>query len=78
MKTVNSTKRIYFVSLACIPKIYDESDIESITGGIIRVRKGNYLHAPLAKIECNSKQQLIDKLAKIAEHIWDNMKKTGV
>jgi len=78
MKTINSKPRMFVTSLACIPKNYDEADIETITGGLVRVRKGNYLHIPMVQLKCRSKQELIDKLTDLGDKMWEHMQNSGV
>ena len=57
----------------------DESeDPESISGGLVRLRKGTYLHLPMRKIECHSKQQFLDDIQYMAEQLWKEVKKAGL
>jgi hypothetical protein len=76
MKTVNSKVRTFFMSLGACPK--DSKDPEPISGGMIRLRKGAYLHLPMIKVECRSKQQFIDEVNEIAEQLWERIKEAGL
>lgn len=74
MITINKKQlETFFMSLGWAG---DWPDTEVIHGGLIRVRKGSFLHLPMMKLEFATKEEFIDKVTEIAEDLWDRMEET--
>lgn len=68
MKTINKAQlETFFMSLGWAG---DYKDPEAVHGGIVRGRKGSYLHLPLMKIEYRTKDEFLDRIDEIAEALW--------
>jgi len=77
MKTINPEKKSFVVSLAYIPEIYEDASVETISGGLVRLKKDNYLHIPLMQLKCKSKETLIKELTDLADELWERTKVFG-
>lgn len=77
MKAENPKKKSFIVSLAYIPDVYEEDNVETISGGIVRLKKGNYLHIPLMQLKCKSKDALIKELTDLADELWERTRVFG-
>ena len=51
-------------------------DPEVIHGGLIRARKGTFLHLPMMKLHCATKEEFMNRVMEIAETLWDRMEET--